>query len=268
MEIKKDKIFEKTEGQDVDTQATMDESEMKPQISDDSEQPKEDGAYDDSAYETETQSQSETELDSESQPDSEPLTVENDVESEQLDSEQPEVEPERMFTQSQVNQMVGKARKEGRESAMKELLSRYGVDSEDEMNDVFGRGQAYDYLNDEYETQSTSMKDVSAENALLKSRISEDRWDDVKLILNGKGLDVNVENIEMFLPSHPEWRDASATSEVASELPMSEPTSVKQGVEKMVEPKQPAVLRKLGHESKTEPDTESEDEKVKKLFGL
>jgi len=36
----------------------------------------------------------------------------------------------------------------------------------------------------------------------------------------------------------------------------------------MVEPKQPAVLRKLGHESKTEPDTESEDEKVKKLFGL
>lgn len=267
MEIKKDKIFDNlnikndadtvaTEEQDVDTQATMDESEMEPQISDDSE--KTDGvdsAYDDSAYETETQSESEIET--------EPLiTVE-----EQLDSEQPEIEPERTFTQSQVNQMVGKARKEGRESAMKELLSRYGVDSEDEMNDVFGRGQAYDYLNDEYETQSTSMKDVNAENALLKSRISEDRWDDVKLILNGKGLDVNVENIEMFLPSHPEWRDAS-TSEVASELPISEPTSVKQGVEKMVEPKQPAVLRKLGHESKTEPDTESEDEKVKKLFGL
>lgn len=267
MEIKKDKIFEKTEEQDVDTQATMDESEMKPQILDESEE-KEDGvdsaAYDDSAYETETEQQSE--IEQEPQPETQ-QTVDDNVESEQLDSEQPEIEPERTFTQSQVNQMVGKARKEGRESAMKELLSRYGVDSEDEMNDVFGRGQAYDYLNDEYETQSTSMKDINAENALLKSRISEDRWDDVKLILNGKGLDVNAENIEMFLPSHPEWRDAS-TSEVAAELPSSEPTSVRQGVEKMVEPKQPAVLRKLGHESKTEPDTESEDEKVKKLFGL
>ena len=258
--MEKDKIFEKTEEKDVDTQATMEESEMEPQILDDSEQ-QDDSIYDDSTYEQ----QAEVEAEAQS-----PLTVEKDEESEQLDSEQePEIEPEKekMFTQSQVNQMVGKARKEGRESAMKELLSRYGVDSEDEMNDVFGRGQAYDYLNDEYETQSTSMKDVNAENALLKTRISEDRWDDVKLILNGKGLDVNAENIEMFLPSHPEWRNA-ATLEPASELPSSEPTSVRQGVEKMVEPKQPAMLRKLGHESKTEPDTETEDEKAKKLFGL
>lgn len=232
-----------TEEQDVDTQATMDESEAVPQEADESEQT--------------------------------PLTVENDNdESEQFGPEQPElepqpeIEPEKTFTQSQVNAMVGKARKEGRESAMKELLSRYGVDTEDEMNDVFGRGQAYDYLNDEYETQSTSMKDINAENALLKSHISEDRWDDVKLILNGKGLDVNTENIEMFLPSHPEWRGMSNTSTPQITLPNTEPTSVQEGVESMVEPKQPATLRKLGHESKAEPDTETEDEKAKKLFGL
>ena len=212
-------------------------------------------------------------LDEENQEHSLPADEENieanEVESEQLEPEpQPEIEPEKTFTQSQVNAMVGKARKEGRESAMKELLSRYGVDTEDEMNDVFGRGQAYDYLNDEYETQSTSMKDINAENALLKSHISEDRWDDVKLILNGKGLDVNAENIEMFLPSHPEWRGASSTSTSQITLSNTEPTSVQEGVESMVEPKQPATLRKLGHESKAEPDTETEDEKAKKLFGL
>lgn len=235
-----------TEEQDVDTQATMDESEAVPQEADESEQ------------------LNSTPVDSAEE--ETPLTVENEVGPEQ--PEQPEVEPERTFTQSQVNAMVGKARKEGRESAMKELLSRYGVDTEDEMNDVFGRGQAYDYLNDEYETQSTSMKDINAENALLKSHISEDRWDDVKLILNGKGLDVNAENIEMFLPSHPEWRGASNTSTPQITLPNTEPTSVQEGVESMVEPKQPATLRKLGHESKAEPDTETEDEKAKKLFGL
>ena len=221
----------------------------------------------------------------EQEQDSEVVAEEEQSEPEQqIEEEEPQ---ERMFTQSQVNQMVGKARKEGRESAMKDLLSRYGVDTEDEMNEVFGRGQAYDYLNDEYETQSKTYQDVASENALLKSRISEDRWDDVKLILNGKGLEVNAENIEMFLPTHPEWRGAGGEEllQFQPQQPQSqslegETESVKEGVESMVQPKQPqqpqyqykqkqpATLRKLGHESQSEPESESEDEKAKKLFGL
>ena len=167
---------------------------------------------------------------------------------------------------------------------MKDLLSRYGVDTEDEMNEVFGRGQAYDYLNDEYESQSGSYRDVMSENALLKAHIAEDRWDDVKLILNGKGLDVNEENIQMFLPTHPEWASNAASTQfdAPQQQPsplQGEPASIQEGVESSFQPasnnnrpvnqQQPAAtLRKLGHETKSEPDTETEEQRANKLFGL
>lgn len=174
------------------------------------------------------------------------------------EEEEPKTEvEEKMLTQSQVNELVGRARQEGRESAMKEIMNRYGVSAEPEMDDVFGKGQAYDSLNDEYTGINDSYKAVMAENALLKSNIDIGRWDDVKLILSGNGLEITPENIESMLPSHPEWRATGVASTVEGE-----------DGESTAPVKKPAVLRRLGSEISTQPDETVEEEKFKTLFGF
>lgn len=174
---------------------------------------------------------------------------------------------EQTFTQSRVNELVGRARQEGRESALKELFNRYGVNSDEEMNEVFGRGQAYDGLNDEYSAVQSSYNDLRTENALLRSEVAPERYEDVKLILGGKGMDVTVENIAMMLPSHPEWKGSTGVNEVnpnagiapqpATGLPNGTPA-----------PAQPtAQIRQLSTDATPEP-VESDEDRAMKLYGL
>lgn len=178
---------------------------------------------------------------------------------------EPEPEPaEKMLTQSQVNELVGRARQEGRDSAMRELLERYGVGSDAELNDVFGKGQIYDDLNDEFTHQGNSYKSVMAENALLKTHISPDRWEDVKLILGGKGLEVNAENIEGMIATHPEWRSAEGDNKLLTPE-MAEDMLKHSGENKVV--KEHATIRKLGNEPSPEKQI-SEQEVVDRLFGF
>lgn len=187
----------------------------------------------------------------------EPLDLEETKE--EVAEEEVEEKPieEKKLTQSQVNELVGRARQEGRESAIKELLTRYGVGDETEMGEVFGKGQAYDSLNDEYTGVNASYKEVMAENALLKSNIDMSRWNDVKLILGGSGLEVTEENIAKMLPSHPEWRGNGVVNTI-SENGNSNTT-----------PEEPkvSVIRKLGSEISPQEEN-SEEERVKKLFGF
>lgn len=160
-----------------------------------------------------------------------------------------ELSEEKMLTQSQVNEIVGQARREGRESAMRELWERYGVSGDDELDEVFGNGQRYCDLDDEFRVQGDSLRAMQAENALLKTKVDEARWGDIKLILGGKGLEITPENIEAEIPSHPEWRRA-------------EPREAEAAAE-------PTVLRKLGGEAKSvEDDSESEQDRAMKMFGL
>lgn len=161
-----------------------------------------------------------------------------------------EVQEEKWLSQSRVNELVGRARQEGRDSALKELFSRYGVGQETEMDEVFGKGQAYDSLNDEYLGVNNSYREVMAENALLKSQIDANRWDDVKLILGGKGLDITAENISSMLATHPEWK------------------STPQVEENITPVEKPVVIRKLGGDVSPQQDEISEEEKFNKLFGF
>lgn len=165
------------------------------------------------------------------------------------------VEDEKMLTQSQVNEIVGRARQEGRESAMKDLYGRYGVSGDEELDEVFGNGQRYYDLDDEYRNQGDSLKALQAENALLKTKVDESRWGDIKLILGGKGLEITPENIEAEIPSHPEWRRGGESVSPIEEREQSE---------------KPATLRKLGGEAK--PTEDASDEEVEKrlnsLFGM
>ena len=193
-----------------------------------------------------------------------------DVDEESPTSVDDSVETEKMLTQSQVNELVGRARQEGRESAMRELFSRYGVSGDEELNGIFGLGQAYHSLDDDFRAQGDSYRMALAENALLKSRADESRWDDIKYILGGRGLDVTVENIESLMPSHPEWR--------SQQQAQSEPVMVtREVVEEMkqqqrVEPEKKATVRRLGGEATPAVDNsvpmESEEERLRRLFGL
>lgn len=204
-----------------------------------------------------------------------------DSQSEQLDSEEPQLELEaqiqqpqqpqpRMFSQEEVNDMVGKTRQEARDKALRGFYERYGVDNDDELNDIFGRGQAYSILNDNFNDQGNQLKQVMAENALLKSNIRQDRWDDVKLILGGKGLEINPENIAIELETHPEWMgaEAQATIMTTEERPFTKEMGDKLiNTPKQSAPAHPSVIRKFGTDvPKTEGPTE--EEVVNKLFGI
>ena len=179
---------------------------------------------------------------------------------------QPQQPMEKMLTQSQVNELVGRARQEGRESALKELYGRYGVSGDSELNDVFGRGQAYLTLDDDFKAEQSSNKALLAENALLKTKVDESRWEDIKAILGSKNMDITPENIEAEIPTHPEWRQTVSVQQ--------QPQAQAQPQQDSLQPQQQqAVLRKLGSESTAKDggngdDEESEQERAMKLFGF
>lgn len=200
---------------------------------------------------------------------------ESEPEPEAAEQQQPQQEPqpqqqqqpmEKMLTQSQVNELVGRARQEGRESALKELYGRYGVSGDSELNDVFGRGQAYLTLDDDFKAEQSSNKALLAENALLKTKVDESRWEDIKAILGSKNMDITPENIEAEIPTHPEWRQTVVAAAQAQAQPQQDSLQPQQ------QPQQ-AVLRKLGSESTAKnggngDDEESEQEQAMKLFGF
>ena len=210
----------------------------------------------------------------EAEPEAEP-EPEPEGEPEPENSEQSE--PEKMLTQSQVNELVGKARAEGRAAgkaeAMSELYGRYGVNDDNEMNDIFGKGQGYDVLNDEFNALNGNFKSLSAENALLKSGVISSRWDDVKAILGMKGMDVSVENIQAELQTHPEWTNNVVGAGVAEEGAGKELSP--EALEGMTEltkpgvktPAQTATIRKLGS-NVPETKIDTEQESALKMFGV
>ena len=199
---------------------------------------------------------------------SEPEPEAGQQEPQQQEQEQPQQPMEKMLTQSQVNELVGRARQEGRESALKELYGRYGVSGDSELNDVFGRGQAYLTLDDDFKAEQSSNKALLAENALLKTKVDESRWEDIKAILGSKNMDITPENIEAEIPTHPEWRQTvSVQQQSQAQQPQQDSLQPQQ------QPQQQAVLRKLGSESTAKDggngdDEESEQERAMKLFGF
>ena len=229
----------------------------------------------------ESESQAETDNTQPTMSEPEPEAVETAVSEDENGDEsvpepeaeqQPQQEPqqqqqpmEKMLTQSQVNELVGRARQEGRESALKELYGRYGVSGDSELNDVFGRGQAYLTLDDDFKAEQSSNKALLAENALLKTKVDESRWEDIKAILGSKNMDITPENIEAEIPTHPEWRQTVSVQQQSQVQAQPQQDSL--------QPQQQAVLRKLGSESTAKngengDDEESEQERAMKLFGF
>lgn len=191
----------------------------------------------------------------------------------QQESQQQQQPMEKMLTQSQVNELVGRARQEGRESALKELYGRYGVSGDSELNDVFGRGQAYLTLDDDFKAEQSSNKALLAENALLKTKVDESRWEDIKAILGSKNMDITPENIEAEIPTHPEWRQTVSVQQQQQQAQQPQQDSLQPQPQQAAQQPQQAVLRKLGSESTAKngengDDEESEKEQAMRLFGF
>ena len=121
----------------------------------------------------------------------------------------PEPKQPRMFTQEQVNELVGKARAEGRErgyrQAKDEALQRYGVENDDELDTIFTDGSRFGELRARNADSESRYRDAMAELALVKSGILPSRQSDVRAILSANGLDITEENIASMIATHPEW---------------------------------------------------------------
>lgn len=183
---------------------------------------------------------------------------------------EPEPETPKMFDQNYVNELVGRTRIEARDKAMRSLYDRYGVDTEDELNEIFGRGQSYNILNNDYNDLNTRYGDVMAENALLKSKTDESRWDDIRLILKGKGLDITPENIAMELTTHPEWMGSALPTAEGSQGGMITPDGMEQVVNNIpaTENKPSAKIKRLGSDVPPTEETNEEEEFMNKYFGI
>ena len=196
------------------------------------------------------------------------LTLDENIEN--LEPELPEEqEVQKMFDQKYVNDLVGRTRIEARDKAMRSLYDRYGVDNEDELNDIFGRGQSYDILNNDYNDLNTRYSDVMAENALLKSKTDESRWDDIRLILKGKGLDITPENIAMELTTHPEWMNNSLVNNVGEQGNVLTPETMEQVISNPVVDNRPsAKIKRLGSDVPPTEESNEEEEFMNKYFGI
>jgi hypothetical protein len=60
----------------------------------------------------------------------------------------------------------------------------------------------------------------------MQSGIDSDRYEDAKLILRGKGLEVSLENIQNELATHPEWKKVEAQPEPAPFIKKENPEPV------------------------------------------
>jgi hypothetical protein len=203
------------------------------------------------------------------QAESEGAPEENPMEGEP--QEQPaEQEPVRTFTQEQVNELVGKARAEGRkkgyEQAKMESRERYGVDDDDELDSLFANGSRYGELDARFKDSGKQLKDVRTELAMVKSRILPDRQADVKAILGANGLDVTEENIASLLPTHPEWIAMAQPQQNAPQSQGAPQEAPQQPKEKDWKPEEP--IDKLGVEPNQpkEDSGDSEREKAMKMF--
>lgn len=189
---------------------------------------------------------------------------------------------EPMFTQSQVDEIAGKVRKETREKVTKDIFQRYGVNSSDELDDLFGDAQRFITAKDDFdaERKAWTETDSARENelcelresvALLSSGIDRNRYEDAKFILKGKGLDVTVENIEAELATHPEWKEQAKKEPPLVAEAEGQQLPFRKSAQSQEAPKQPkpaTVLNVLGNDASPQAKAPelSDYEKAMKMF--
>ena len=213
-----------------------------------------------------------------SEPNAEPVADPEGVSSESaLGDDVPEAQATKTFTQSQVDEIAGKVRKETREKLMRDLYSRYGVNTADELDDLIGDAQRFATSQDDFAAKEKAWNEqdalrnqelvaVKERVALLESGIDNSRFEDARLILKGKGLEVTAENIAAELATHPEWKKQDPTPVEQSGLPFMKNPSAQPAPSANEAPSQISIPT-LGNNSADNPQPElSERERALKMF--
>lgn len=125
---------------------------------------------------------------------------------------------EKMLSQSQVNEIVGRTRTETRDSTLKSTWDRYGVSNEGEMDELVGRSQRYDMLHEDYDHVLNELNEAKIKLAMYDSGINPERYEDARLILQGKGKEITADNIIAEMETHPEWRKTFSKPEPEKEI--------------------------------------------------
>lgn len=202
-----------------------------------------------------------------------PTATENVEPSAEPVQEEPQT-AEKLFTQSQVNDLVGKTRMETREQTYRAVYGRYGVDDEAGMDELVGNAQRYETVRGEYDeakkgwettdaARNAELMEVKEHVALLESGIDRERFDDAKAIIKAKGLEITVENIQNELATHPEWKGTKAEEVDPNFRP--DP----QGQPQPITPAPESTIKVLGNEGSPDTGGMSEEEyALKKLFKI
>ena len=183
------------------------------------------------------------------------------------------------FTQSQVDEIAGRVRKETREKTIRDIYSRYGVNTADELDGLMADAQRFATSKDDFaekeaawkqadEARSQELTSVKERVALLESGIDQNRFEDARLILRGKGLEVTAENIAAELATHPEWKKQEVAPSPVEQagLPFAKnpnpaPAPVQPG------PATKISIPTLGNNSQDNPQPElSERERALRMF--
>lgn len=206
--------------------------------------------------------------------------VAEQVESENVD--QPQVKEEngvidmpipKTFTQEDVDGISGKVRAETRDRTFKYVYDRYGVKDEAELDELVGKSQRFDSLKEQYDADNKTWKesgaardkelaDLQGQVALMQSGIDSSRYEDAKLILRGKGLEITAENIKNELATHPEWQKGGALGQEPN------PNFVKTGNPQDLNPEPESKISVFGNEPKPVTSVDPEEEQAMKMFNV
>lgn len=180
----------------------------------------------------------------------------------------PTPEPVKTFTQDEVNKMIGRAREEGRSAGYKkahmDMLGRYGVDNDDELDGLFADGSRYGEQSARYDDINMQLRDANAQLALLRSGVVPERQGDAKAILAANGLEVTEEAIASLIPTHPEWLGNPQQNQVAPapEIPQPKP-------QQAANPDDPSKAGGvMGAEPTPSKDEENEEDMAMRVYGL
>ena len=115
---------------------------------------------------------------------------------------------ERMFTQTQVNEMMRKRVERSHNS----FFQRYGVKDLDELDERFkligsyeSMKAAYDELTGKYGDLDTQHQALTKQYAYKVGNINPEKYSDIETYFKGKNIAINEESLMKELKLHPEW---------------------------------------------------------------
>ena len=154
----------------------------------------------------------------------------------------PEAKSPKSFTQEMVDEIVRSRLERDRKATWR----RYGVQTRDELDGLVGKAQSYDVMKERYEATKTENSSLKEKMAFMSKNINPNREEDIRAYFNGKGIEFNETNLINELATHPEWLNA---------------------IEQKEGPQ--TTIDRLGVDHQGKPSQrESEDEKMKRIFGV